>query len=234
MKESDLYPPLKRYLESQQYTVKGEVNDCDVLAVRGDESPVIVELKLSLNLGVLLQAVERLALAPAVYIGVPRRCPALKNNRKRIVKLLRMLGLGLIAIDPKLKTGAVDVLLDPGEYRPRPSKQRTRSLLAEFERRVGDPNLGGADRRSGIMTAYRQRAIAIAYYLAEAGPTKASIVARTLEEPNARDILYRNVYGWFDRVANGIYAVSPRGRREVALWQGASTNGSAPTGEPLS
>ena len=38
-KESDLYPPLKRFLESQNYEVKGEVQDCDVLAVNGEEVP---------------------------------------------------------------------------------------------------------------------------------------------------------------------------------------------------
>ena len=58
MKESDLYLPLKRFLESQNYEVKGEVQDCDVLAVRGEEVPVDVELKLSFNLNVILQAVD--------------------------------------------------------------------------------------------------------------------------------------------------------------------------------
>jgi hypothetical protein len=62
MKESDLYQPLKRLLESQHYEVKEEVRDCDVLAVRGKEAPVVVELKDSLNLDVILQAVERLSL----------------------------------------------------------------------------------------------------------------------------------------------------------------------------
>ena len=71
MKESDLYLPLKRFLESQHYEVKGEVQDCDVLAVRGREAPVVVELKLSLNLEVILQAVERLALTSKVYIAFP-------------------------------------------------------------------------------------------------------------------------------------------------------------------
>ena len=52
MKESDLYLPLKRFLEGQGYEVKGEVLDCDVMAVRGDEEPLLVELKLSLNLSV--------------------------------------------------------------------------------------------------------------------------------------------------------------------------------------
>ena len=92
MKESDLYPPVKRFLESQHYEVKGEVQDCDVLAVRGAEAPVIVELKLSLNLNVILQAVERLSLTQKVYIGIPRKCKNLSRQRRHIIKLLRMLG----------------------------------------------------------------------------------------------------------------------------------------------
>jgi len=122
MKESELYPPLKRFLESQDYEVKGEVLDCDALAVRGKEAPVVVELKLTLNLDVVLQAVERLALTPKVYIGVPKQCNILNRQRKRIIKLLRMLGLGLIMIDSDRKTNGVEVLIDPGEYKPRKSK----------------------------------------------------------------------------------------------------------------
>ena len=222
MKESDLYQPLKRFLESQNYEVKGEVLDCDALAVRGQEVPVVVELKLSLNLNVVLQAVERLSLTPKVYIGIPKQSKALTRQRRRIIKLLRMLGLGLLAIDadPKTgRTGSVKVLLDPGEYRPRQSKYRRERLLGEFAKRVGDPNLGGIERKRGIMTAYRQRALAIACFLEKQGPTKASHIARTLQNPKARDILYKDVYGWFDRKSTGVYALSPRGKREVPLWR---------------
>ncbi len=218
MKESDLYPPLKRFLESQNYEVKGEVQDCDALAVRGDEPPVVVELKLSFNLDLVLQAVERLSLTPKVYIGIPAQCKTLKRRRRRVIKLLRMLGLGLLAIDPVLETGSVEVLLDPGEYRPRKSKHRKERLLGEFMKRVGDPNLGGTEKRKGIMTVYRQRALAIARFLEEQGPTKAAHIARTLREPKARDIVYRNVYGWFDRVSVGVYELSPRGKQEIPLW----------------
>ncbi len=218
MKESDLYLPLKRFLEAQDYEVKGEVQDCDALAVRGKETPVVVELKLSLNLDVVLQAVERLSLTPKVYIGIPKKSNILKRRRRRIIKLLRMLGLGLIVIDLDLKTGSVEVLLDPGEYRPRKSKHRQERLLGEFIKRVGDPNLGGTERRKGIMTAYRQRALAIARSLQKQGPTKAAHVARALQEPKAGNILYRNVYGWFDRVSQGVYDLSPRGRQEISLW----------------
>ncbi|MCP4151615.1 MAG: hypothetical protein GY757_27980 [bacterium] len=218
MKESDLYLPLKRYLETQGYEVKGEVQECDVLAVRGEEAPIVVELKLSLNLNVILQAVDRLAVTTKVYIGIPAQLKILKKKRKKILKLLRMLGLGLVAIEPGRKIGSVDVLLDPGEYTPRKSKHRRERLLAEFSKRVGDPNLGGSDKRKGVMTAYRQRALAIAGFLREQGPTRASHIAQTLGEPKARDILYRNVYGWFDRVSHGVYDLSPRGKKELPLW----------------
>ena len=216
MKESDLYPPVKLFLEGQGYEVKGEVQNCDLVAVRDDEEPVVVELKLTLNLDLIVQAVERLSLTKKVYVAVPRRCAPLKARRKGVLKLLKMLGLGLLTVD---KTGRVETLLDPAEYRPRKSKFRRGRLLGEFAKRVGDPNLGGSDRRTGVMTAFRQRALAIADYLEEHGASKAAGVAHALDEPKARDILYRDVYGWFDRVSRGIYDLSPRGRRELPRWR---------------
>lgn len=219
MKESDLYLPVKQFLESQNYVVKGEVQDCDALAVRENETPIIVELKLNLNLDVILQAVERLSLSPKVYIGIPKQCKILKRRRRHIIKLLKMLGLGLLVIHLKKKTSNVEVLLDPSEYKPRQSKPRQERLLGEFVRRIGDPNLGGTDKRKGIMTYYRQQALAIANFLQEHGPTRASHIAKILEEPKTRNILYRDVYGWFDRLGHGVYELSPRGKRELPQWQ---------------
>jgi len=129
-----------------------------------------------------------------------------------------MLGLELVAIDVERVAIDVEVLLDPGEYKPRKSKHRQERLLGEFIKRVGDPNLGGSEKRKGIMTAYRQRALLIARFLQEQGPTKASIVAQTIQEPKTRDILYKDVYGWFDRVSRGVYELSPRGKEEITLW----------------
>lgn len=218
MREADLYLPLKRFLESQGYEVKGEVQDCDVLAVRGTEAPVVVELKLTLNLSVLLQAVSRLTLTPKVYVGIPRRCAVYRTRRRHVLKLLRMLGLGLVVIDSERGNGAVTEVLDPGEYRPRESKHRRERLLLEFRKRVGDPNLGGMQKRTGVMTVYRQRTLRIAQYLKEHGPSKASQVAGSLQEPGARDILYGDAYGWFERVSRGVYGLSPRGRQESQIW----------------
>lgn len=238
MKESDLYPPVKQFLESQGYAVKGEVRECDVVAVRGSEPPVVVELKLSLNLGVLLQAVDRISVADHVYIGVPKGCGILKKKPRRVVKLMRMLGLGLMEIGPgqnadaDQNADAVRVVVDPGKYKPRKSKKRQERLLGEFMMRVGDPNPGGSAKRRGIMTAYRQRALALAHFLEENGPAKAAHVASALEDPKARNILYRDVYGWFDRVGFGTYALSPRGKREIPMWAARATgNGEHGDGE---
>ncbi|MEC9047807.1 MAG: hypothetical protein VYA51_07320, partial [Planctomycetota bacterium] len=69
MAEADLYAPVKKFLEGQGYEVKGEIEDCDIVAVRADESPVVVELKVQLNLALILQAVDRLAVSDSVYIA---------------------------------------------------------------------------------------------------------------------------------------------------------------------
>ncbi len=217
MKESDLYPPLKTYLEGQGYDVKGEVNHCDVVAVRQDHV-VIVELKKSLNLSALLQVVERLSTTDAVYVGVPTSCTVVKSKRKPVIKLMKMLGLGLISIDPMNTRLPVAVHIDPAKYQPRIDKKKRSRLLSEFERRVGDPNQGGAAMKNGVITAYRQEALKIADHLERNGPTKASVVAQAVANPKTRDVLYRDVYGWFERQGQGVYSLSPRGRRELAVW----------------
>ncbi len=53
--EASLYAPVKRFLERLGYEVKGEVRGCDLVARRGDEPPVIVELKLRFNLALVFR-----------------------------------------------------------------------------------------------------------------------------------------------------------------------------------
>jgi hypothetical protein len=228
MKEIDLYDPVKRFLENQGYEVKGEIGECDMLAVQGTQDPVVVELKLVFSLDVVLQAVNRLNVSPVVYIGIPSSCRAFVKRRRRIVKLLKMLGIGLILISVNSKRSRAEVVLDPGEYHPRIQRKRLGQLLGEFERRRGDPMPGGSGRRRGMMTAYRQDAIRIAQYLAENGPTKASVIARAIEASGVRAILYRNVYGWFDRLGVGIYQVSPKGITDLDVWDVHGRTSSTP------
>ena len=124
--EAALYSPVKQFLERQGYEVKGEVRGCDLVARRGDEPPVIVELKLRFNLPLVLQGVDRLALTERVYLAVPRpraarpRAGPLAPERPEIRKLCRRLGLGLILVglDPENRRdpgGAGALSAAPGE-----------------------------------------------------------------------------------------------------------------------
>lgn len=204
--ETDLYAPVKALLEGQGYDVKGEVRGCDVVAVRGDEPPVIVELKRAFGLGLVLQGIDRLSLSDSVYLAVG----AWPKNESDVKKLCRRLGLGLMVVD-----GArVDVLLDPLPYAPRKNDRKTKRLLGEHARRVGDPTKGGSTRVP-IMTAYRQEALRCAELLAVNGPMKPAALRTAGAMPNAGKILLADVYGWFERVERGVYAVSPKGRGDL-------------------
>ncbi len=215
MKETDLYQPVKEYLEKQGYTVKGEIQDCDVVAVK-DDVMLIVELKTAINLTLLLQAVDRKDLTDDVYIAVPNAGTILKKQYTHVIKMLRLLGIGLLLVEPSGKR--VDAALDPCEYKPRKRQKRKAKLLKEHVDLVGDPNTGGSQKIPGRMTAYRQKALTVARYLIDNGATKASVIKNALNEPKARDILYRNVYGWFEMNGKGIYSISPRGTDEYSHW----------------
>jgi hypothetical protein len=219
--ETSLYAPVKAFLEGQGYAVKGEVGRCDVVARRGEEPPVIVELKTALNLELLLQGVERLALSDAVYIAIPAPRSASPIFDRRMRKLLRRLGLGLLLVHPPSgKRQIVEAILDPLPYRPRANKKRTGRLLGEFVRRVGDPNAGGSTTRVKLVTAYRQEALRMAAVLRARGPQKPAILRAEAEAPKAASILQHDHYGWFERVARGIYALTPAGAEALNAFVG--------------
>ncbi|WP_425419108.1 DUF2161 domain-containing phosphodiesterase [Oricola indica] len=210
-KETDLYPPVKKLLEEQGYEVKSEIGAADVVGIRGDEPPLVVELKTGFTLSLFHQAIDRLAITDTVYVAVPRGSGrAFLSSLKSNLKLCRRLGLGLITV--RMEDGFTEIHLDPGPYAPRKSKAKSTRLLREFARRVGDPNLGGSNRTT-IMTAYRQDAMRVAAYLGEAGPSKASDVARETGVARARTIMADDHYGWFERVERGVYRLSPKGEK---------------------
>jgi len=212
MKEADLYPPLKAFLEAQGYEVKAEIGACDIMALRAGDPPLVVEMKLGFNLSLVLQGVVRQALFDTVYLAVQAPKKGWPARYKDIVALCRRLGLGLLVVTPgeaAADPGLVEAHLDPGPYLPRRNVARAGRLLREFQRRVGDPNQGGT---TGIkrMTAYRQDALRCLASVAD-GPLKAAEVAKRAGVAKAATLMRADHYGWFDRVALGVYAVSPKG-----------------------
>ncbi len=218
MPEADLYLPIKQFLEAQGYEVKGEVGACDVVALRGDEEPVVVELKERLTLTLVLQAVDRLRVSDAVYVAFrigKGHSAAWRTSRKRVMALARRLGLGLLTVSAR---GKVVPVLDPGPYRPRPDKRRRRRLLKEFSERIGDPTIGGSSS-SPRLTAYRQDAIRCARALEGAGVLELKTLREQTGVERAGPILRDNHYGWFARKKRGHYELTPRGREELESWR---------------
>ncbi|MEX3316769.1 DUF2161 domain-containing phosphodiesterase [Sulfitobacter sp. PS-8MA] len=213
-RETDLYPPIKAFLEDQGYVVKSEVGAADVVALRGAEPPVVVELKLGFSLALFHQCLARLKVSDDVYLAVARQpgkrfAKAVKDN----VTLARRLGLGLITV--RLSDGLVEVHCDPGPYAPRKNAKRAALLLREFARRQGDPNDGG-QTRAGLVTAYRQDALKLAMFLFEAGASKGADVARATGVSAATRMMRADHYGWFEKVDKGIYGLTPAGAEAVA------------------
>jgi hypothetical protein len=162
----------------------------------------------------LLQGVDRLALSPLVYLVVPRpagRTRALRPDARSVRKLCRRVGLGLMLIGGR---GVVEVIEDPVPYRPRQEKRRSNLMLGEFERRLGDLNVGGSSR-TPLVTAYRQDALRCVRALAAAGPMRLRELRVASGVTAAAPIIQRNVYGWFDRVARGTYRLTSAGEQAL-------------------
>jgi hypothetical protein len=215
--ETNLYGPVKRFLEQLGFEVKGEICGCDLVALKdGAPAAVIIgELKLTFTLDLVLQAVDRSAACDEVWLAVraSRRGRGREHDR-RVKKLCRLLGFGLLAVPA---SNEVEVVVEPVPWRPRRDAKRRSAIVAEHRRRQGDPAVGGSTRRP-IMTAYRQQALACAAVLAQT-PARPRDLKLTM--PDAPKILHRNVYGWFVRIERGIYTLSDSGRAALMQWRAA-------------
>jgi hypothetical protein len=227
--ETSLYAAVKRYVETLGFVAKGEICGCDVVAIRVGEEPflVIVEMKLGFTLELVLQAVDRLPMADEIWLAVKATTRG-RDRDGRVQKLCRLLGFGLLRVSPN--AGKVEVIAEPGPYRPRSNARRRSRLLDEHRRRIGDPAHGGSTRQP-IMTAYRQRALACAAQLRD-GAQAVKVLRGQAEDASA--ILQRNVYGWFERERRGFYRLTPAGETALARWPLLASITDGPSSAPPS
>ena len=212
--ETDLYEPIRNYLVSQGYTVRAEVADCDVVAYKGGEL-IIIELKRRFSIDLLIQAIDRQRVTDSVYVALPGPFNLRRGSRWHgIRRLLRRLELGLIVVDSHREEPRAKVVFHPAPYRAQRLKNKRLVVLEEMIGRSGNRNLGGSTQ-SKLVTVYRENVIYIACCLQRYG----SLTPRQLRAlgtgSKTTSILYKNVYGWFERVARGLYTLSPRGRAEL-------------------
>jgi hypothetical protein len=212
--ETALYLPVKRFLEKLGFTVKGEVGGCDLVALSGGDPPIVVigELKLTFNLELVLQAVDRAGACDEVWIAAKFSARGKgRESDARYRNLCRRLGFGMLAVT---NTGDVEVIVKPATTAPRRNSKKRSRLVSEHQRRKGDPAPGGSTR-APIMTAYRQQALACASVLAK-GPQRVRDLKS--DNPDAAKILLHNVYGWFTRVERGIYELTDAGHAALKRW----------------
>ncbi|WP_159882507.1 DUF2161 domain-containing phosphodiesterase [Paenibacillus puerhi] len=229
--ETELYAPVKAYLEQQGYEVRGEVRHCDLVAIRGEEPPLIVELKRGFSIPLLLQGIDRLRLSRTVYVAFERpnkgRAPH-GASWPELRRLCGMLGIGMMTVQfYRTRKPRVEVECHPPDLSvaagvspartPRRSKYAAGKLEQEFRERLGDYNVGGSSRRK-LVTAYREKSLQLAAMLAQHGPLSPRRLRELCGNSRAAGMLQRNVYLWFQRVERGIYRLTPQGEEALITY----------------
>lgn len=217
--EEAMYDVIRDHFTDLGYEVHGEVKDCDVTATKDGEL-IILELKKSLSMTLLIQAVKRQKIGDFTYLCVPRPKRFVKNRAfGDLIHLLKRLSLGLIFCDPERAT--MEVILEPVAFdlaqSRRQNKAKRARLLDEINRRKSSLNRGGSKGKK-LMTAYREDAIRL-LYLADQLDIIAPKdgVAQGIKKAPA--ILQDNYYGWFLRIARGKYAVTEAGKLALAQYE---------------
>ncbi len=217
--ETDLYAPVRRWLEGQGYTVSAEVGNCDIVAVSPEdpEAITVVELKTRMSLDLVAQAALRKDLTESVYVAVPLRGSRGRiRNGRAVTALLRRLETGLIVVRFLRNTVRVEVLLHPRPFDPRHARRRKIRIIREIEGRYAEFDAAGRPGNKPRMSAWRQRSLRVAMLLRECGSASPAELRRRGAPEQTQRILSSNTYGWFDRVRRGVYELSEAGSEALA------------------
>lgn len=219
-----MYAPVKACLEAQGWQVRAEVEGADAAAMR-DGRLLMAEMKLTLNLDVVLQAVGRQRTADVVYIAVPRKNAAMRTQRWRdTLDLLKRLNLGLIVVSCAGGRPDAEELIEPAMpdapvAKGRAVHRRVRAVR-ELNGRSGDFNTGGVHGQK-LMTAYREAALRVAAKLENGGPMSAKRLKPDGETSRRTYmILKNNHYNWFRPTGNALFELTDEGRAALAVYGG--------------
>lgn len=207
-----MFPILKEFLESQEYTVKAEIMNADIVAMK-DDIVLVIEMKTSFSTKLIYQGLQRLHLSDYVYLAIPKpSSKVLKSSSFKEKKtIVRRLELGLILVD--IEKEVVDVLLDPRTYHFKKNKKKRRRLLKEFHLRKTSVNVGGVTKTK-LITAYRELAL-LALDAMKDGPKTTKFLREYTNRKKIVNILQKNYYGWFERVERGTYQITETGKQAL-------------------
>lgn len=219
LKETELYEPVKKWLEACGCKLQAELQGIDIFGQYDDVLTLAVELKTQLNLEVICQAAERQTRADIVFIAVPENKGLKRSKRSReIMRVLRRLNIGLLSVvfGKKKEDARVRCLLlpdYPSDFKRyiKPLAKKKKALIEEFKARQLNVNIAGSSQTK-LMTLYRERAYQIALQFLKQGtmaPKAVSVEGLTRVQINR--VLSINHYGWFQRIERGKYGLTPDG-----------------------
>ena len=216
MLEKDLFKPIKLFFESLGYEVKAEVNHFDVVIKKEDQF-VAIELKTSLNTTVIAQAIKRQSIVDSVYIAIPAPSKQVISSKtmKDKITILKKLSIGLIFVD--VQKESVFIFLEPLIHPIKRHKKRLIRLKEEFNQRQLSMNTGGTSK-SKIMTVYKEHALIILDALKDI-PKTAKMIKDEVAFDKVYPLLYKNYYGWFQRIGQGLYTLTPLGKEALKIYQ---------------
>lgn len=162
IKETELFAPTKTWLEYNGYKVYSEVvpkrlsTRADVVGVN-DVLTTVVELKTSLSLDLLEQAIDWIPYAHYIYVCVPKA----KKRNALALKILSQYGIGMLEVD--LKRNDIQKVLSPKINRKISSNIKD-SLTIYHDKYSPD----GGTKGGGYITEYRITIIKVKEFLAKA------------------------------------------------------------------
>jgi hypothetical protein len=219
IKETDLYIPLKCYLENQGYTINAEVHSCDMVARKGREL-VIIELKTRFTLSLVAQAIKRKQITDSVYVAVA--LPQGRNHMPNFANaklILKKLEIGLIIVNFLKTKTKVEIVFHPQQYVKRRQHKKRIAIIKEIDGRYAEFNLGGSPVKKERISAYKQEAVRIAFLLEKNGLLSPKQLRAMGTGAKTQRILSHNVYGWFDRVRKGTYILDDAGRAALKKYK---------------
>ncbi len=213
MTEKELYPPVHDLFEKLGYKVNAEVKDCDITAVKDDEF-IIIELKKNLSVELLAQGLKRQRTGADVYVAVPKPKQYSFKKFRKMFSVVKKLELGLIFVSLRGEHSFAEIVFEPKPYTfTYKNTKKRKEILAEIDGRTIDTNTGGVTGTK-IITAYTEKCIHIACILDMYGELSPKQVKEYGgDEKSTQSILSYNVFGWFERVKKGVYAINDKGRK---------------------
>ena len=213
MRESDLSQPTVDYFEALGYTVNCEVKGIDIIA-RKDEYLIAIELKLSFNMTLLFQVMDRLKFADCVYVALPKPKRRSKDLTK-IRQLAEIIGFGVLLVDVGI-AAYVEPLYIPHQKGKARDNKRKRIAEKEANGRSIELNKGGV-KSIKIITAYREKCLAAASVLHLKGTATAKELRDEFDfDKTIAGALKRDYYSWFEKVDDDGYKLTEKAQTEIS------------------